>query len=170
MMFAQHIAYGTKTDTLEVPSGQTISVEMRVDTRAIELAPITVTVEGQPLPERSMGGHTISRVEIDKIRSRVRDAADILRAQHIPGLIVRRRNDGSLCVGIMPGQVRMMFRSGCVPMVVFVNNVRTTSVEMALQLPPEAIDRMVIYRPVEAGNLFGLGSGNGVLAIFTRRR
>jgi hypothetical protein len=170
MMFADHIAYGTRADTLDVPSGQSISVKMQVDTRAIELSPITVTVESQPLTERSMGGLAITRVQIDKIRGRVRDAADILRAQNIPGLIVRRRSDGSLCVGIMPGQVRMMFRSGCVPMVVFVNNVRSTSVEMALQLPPEAIDHMVIYRPVEAGNLFGLGSGNGVLTIFTRQR
>jgi hypothetical protein len=69
----------------------------------------------------------------------------------------------------MPGQVRMMFNSGCVPMVIFINNVRTTNTDLALRLPPESIDHMVIYKPVEAGNLFGLGSGNGVLAIFTRQ-
>ncbi len=29
-------------------------------------------------------------------------------------------------------------------------------------------DRMVIYRPVEASSLFGLGGGSGVLEIYTK--
>ena len=37
-------------------------------------------------------------------------------------------------------------------------------VRVTLGLPPESIERMVIYKPVEAGNLFGLGGGNGVWA------
>ena len=37
-----------------------------------------------------------------------------------------------------------------------------------IRLPPDAVDRMVIYKPVEAGSLFGLGSGNGVLMIYTK--
>jgi hypothetical protein len=169
-LFARHLAYGTRQDTLEVPSEQTLTVEMRVDARAIEMEPLTVTVESRPLTQRAMGGLVINRAEIDEIRARVRDAADILQAQHLPGIIVRRRSDGSTCVGYMPGQVRMMFNSGCVPMVIFINDVRATNPDMALQLPPDAIDRIVLYRPVEAGNLFGLGSGNGILAIYTRLR
>jgi hypothetical protein len=31
-----------------------------------------------------------------------------------------------------------------------------------------ATDRMVIYRPVEASSLFGLGGASGVLAIYTK--
>ncbi len=37
-------------------------------------------------------------------------------------------------------------------------------------MPPESIDRIVIYKPVEAGNLFGAGSANGVLMIYTHIR
>jgi hypothetical protein len=170
MLFARHLAYGTKQDTLEVPSEQTLRVDMRVDTRAIEMEPLTVTVESRPLTQRAMGGLVIDRADIEEVRTRVRDAVDILQAQHLPGIIVRRRSDGSTCVGYMPGQVRMMFNSGCVPMVVFINDVRATNADMALQLPPDAIDRIVLYRPVEAGNLYGLGSGNGILAIYTRNR
>jgi hypothetical protein len=169
-MFARRLGYGTKHDTLEVPSEQTLSVEMRIDTRPIEIAPVTVTVESRPITQRAMGGLVIDRAKIDEVRGRVRDAADILQAQHLPGIIVRRRNDGSTCVGYMPGQVRMMFNSGCVPMVIFINDVRATNTDLALQLPPDAIERIVLYRPVEAGNLYGLGSGNGILAIYTRSR
>ena len=87
--------------------------------------------------------------------------------KNLPGLIVQR-TPGSVCIGFMPGQIRMMFRNNCVPMVVVIDNVRATNTDLAVQLPPDAIERIVIYRPIEAGNLYGLGGGNGVLAIFTR--
>lgn len=138
--------------------------------QAIEIAPMTVTAESRPLTERAMGGILIDRAAVDRVRGRARDAADVLRSQNLPGVIVRRTANGSLCIGYMPGQVRMMFNNGCVPMVIFINNVRATNTDIALQIPPDAIDHMVIYKPVEAGNLFGLGSGNGVLAIYTRSR
>ena len=142
---------------------------MRLSTEAIEIAPITVAVESRPMTERAMGGILIDRVAVDRVRRRARDAADVLRSQNLPGVIVRRRGDGTLCIGYMPGQVRMMWNTGCVPMIIFINNVRATNTDLALQLPPEAIDHMVIYKPLEAGNLFGMGSANGVLAIFTRQ-
>lgn len=167
MLVADHLAYGTKMDTLEVPSGERILVEMRVDTRPIEIAPLTVTVDAQPVTERIVAGITVDRVAIDKVRDRVRDVADILKTQSIPGLIVQRQ-DNILCIGFMPGQIRMMFRNTCVPMVVVIDNVRATNTDLAVQLSPDAIERIVIYRPIEAGNLYGLGGGNGVLAIFTR--
>jgi hypothetical protein len=172
MMFARHLQYGTKQDTLVVPSGRTIVVEMGVDTRAIEIAPITVTVEAEPITRRAMGGLTITRAEIDKVRGRVRDAADILQSQHLPGVIIRRRADSSLCVGYSSGQVRMLNNEsgGCVPMVVFINDVRATNTDLALQMPPESIDRIVVFKPIEAGNLFGAGSANGVLIIYTHNR
>ena len=53
--------------------------------------------------------------------------------------------------------------------VVFVDNVRASNPRMAIDMPAEVVDRIVLYRPVQAGNLFGLGSGNGVLMIFTKR-
>jgi len=168
MLVSDHLAYGTKMDTLEIPPGQRISVRMKLDTRAIEIAPLTVTVEAVPIPDLARGGIRISTVDVERVRQRSRDAADILQAQSIAGVIIRRRSDGTLCVGYAPGQVRMMFNRGCVPMVVFINDVRTTNVDMALLLPPDAVDRMVIYKPVEAGNLFGLGAGNGVLVIYTK--
>lgn len=170
MLMTRHLRYGAKMDTLEVPSGTNLQVEMLLDTRPIPIAPLTVEVESQPLTERSMGGIRIERDAIDKVRGRVRDVADILRAQNLPGVIIRR-TAGTVCIGYSTGQIRMMNRSNnCVPMVVFIDNVRATNTDLAVQLSPDAIDHIVIYRPVEAGNLFGLGAGNGVLAIFTRRR
>jgi hypothetical protein len=41
---------------------------------------------------------------------------------------------------------------------------------MAIDIPADVVDRGILYRPIEAGNLFGLGSGNGVVMVFTKRR
>lgn len=168
MLMTDHLSYGTKMDTLEVPSGVGLLVEMRLDTRPIEIAPVTVTVEAESVAERARGGIHITAEDVEAARQQSRDAADILLAQHIPGVVIDRRSAGTLCVGYAPGQVRMMFNNGCVPMVIFINDARASNTDLALMLPPDAIDRMVIYRPIEAGNLFGLGAGNGVLMIYTK--
>lgn len=167
---AEHLAYGTQQDTLVVPSGRTLAVDMRLGARAIELEPLTVTVENAPVPRRAGGGLTINRDQIERLSSRgLRDAADVIQALNLPGVIVRRRGDGSLCVGFGPGQSRMMSFGSCVSMEVYINDVHATSLDMALHIPPEAVERIVLYRPVEAGSLFPINSANGVMVIYTRR-
>ena len=116
---------------------------------------------------RARGGILILSDEIDEVRQRSRDASDILRSLHLPGVIVRHQTNGTICVGYSSGQVKMN-QTGCVPMMIFVNDVRATDADLALRLPPDAIERMVLFKPVEAGNLFGLGGGNGVWMIYTR--
>lgn len=168
MLMMEHIAYGTKMDTLVVSAGQRLLVDMMLDTRPIPIAPITVSTEPPPVEmARRRGGIVITRDEIDTVRQRSRDASDVIRSLRVPGVIVRHQSNGVICVGYSTGQVKMN-RAGCVEMMIYVNDVRATDPDMALRLSPDAIERMVIYKPVEAGNLFGLGGGNGVWAIYTR--
>lgn len=169
MLMTDHLAYGVKMDTLEVPSNQRLSVQMRLDTRPIEIAPLTVSAEAPPITiDRRRGGIVITRDEIDTVRQQSRDASDVIRSLHIPGIIVRHNSSsGRVCVGFSSGQVAMN-HDGCVSMIVYINDVRTTDPELALRMPPDAIERMVVYKPLEAGNLFGLGGGNGVWMIYTR--
>lgn len=168
MLMTEHIAYGTKMDTLVVPAGQRLLVSMMLDTRPIPIAPLTVSTEAPPVEmARRRGGIVITRDQIDTVRQRSRDASDIIRALHLPGIIVRHQSNGVICVGYITGQVKMN-QTGCVEMMIYINDVRATDPDIALRLPPESIERMVIYKPIEAGNLFGLGGGNGVWAIYTR--
>ncbi len=166
MLMTKHVGYGVKMDTLEIPSGGRLHVEMRLDQRAIEIAPLTVTVESEPQTLRAMGGFTIERAQIEKVRARTRDLGDLLSVLHAPGVVVDR-SEGTLCIGYTTGHVRM-FRSNCTPMMIFIDNVRTSSEVLASQISPDAIERIVIYKPMEAGNLFGYGAASGVMAIFTR--
>ncbi len=168
MLVTDHLAYGIKMDTLEVPGGSRISVRMELDTRPLEIAPVTVTVEAlEPISAGMAGGIRITREQIDEVRQRSRDASDIIRSLHLPGVVVRHRSNGTICVGYISAQVKMN-QTGCVEMLIYINDVRATSPDLALRLPPEAIERMTIYKPLEAGNLFGLGGGNGVWMIYTR--
>ena len=168
MLMTDHLAYGMKMDTLQVPSGQQLMVEMSLDTKPIEIAPIVVTTEAGPIEiARRRGGIIISREEIETVRQRSRDASDVIRSLHIPGIIVRHQSNGVICVGFSTGQVKMN-QTGCVEMMIYINDVRATDADLALRLPPDAIERMVVYKPVQAGNLFGLGGGNGVWMIYTR--
>ena len=168
MMMTDHLAYGTKMDTLVVPEAVRLAVEMRLDDRPIEIAPLTVTVEAPPIEiDRIRGGLVVTRQEIDRVRHTSRDASDILRSLHVPGVIVRHQSNGTICVGYITGQVKMN-QTGCVEMIIYINDVRATDSDLALRLPPDAVERMVIYKPVDAGTLFGLGGGNGVWAIYTR--
>lgn len=169
MLVTDHLAYGTKMDTLVVPADQELSVEMRLDNRPIEMAPLTVTTEAPPVTiDRRRGGIVITREQIDRVRQTSRDASDVIRSLHIPGVIVRQNStQGRPCVGFTTGQVKMM-QSGCVRMEIYINDVRATDPSVAFRMPPDAIERMVVYKPVQAGNLFGLGGGNGVWMIYTR--
>ena len=168
MLMTDHLAYGTKMDTLVVPYGERLAVSMLLDNRPIEIAPLTVMADALPVEmDRRRGGTVITRSEIEEVRQTSRDASDILRSLHVPGVIVRHSSDGSICVGYITGQVRML-QSGCVPMLIYINDVRASDPNLALRLSPEAVERMVLYKPLEAGNLFGLGAGNGVWMIYTR--
>lgn len=168
MLMTDHLAYGMKMDTLQVPPGQHLMVQMNLDTRPIEIAPIVVTTEAGPIDiARRRGGIIISRDDIDRFAHRSRDASDVLRYLQIPGVIVRHNSDGTICVGFSTGQVRL-YQNDCAEMLIYINDVRATNTDLALRLGPDAIERMVVYKPVQAGNLFGLGGGNGVWMIYTR--
>jgi hypothetical protein len=165
---ASHIAYGDREESIEVASAGGVRVEMALSQRPIELPPVTVEVEAENMMDMAMGGTVITEEELDRVRDRSRDLLDLLQNQNMAGLITRRQG-ADMCIGFLPGQARMMFRSNCVSAVVFVDNVRASNPRMAVDLPAEIVERVVLFRPVEAGNLFGLGGGNGVVMIFTKR-
>ena len=78
ILMSDHLAYGTKMDTLSVPSGQRLDIEMMLDARAIEIAPITVSVRGIPLAEGAMGGIRISPEAVDKVRPVARVVVNVI--------------------------------------------------------------------------------------------
>ncbi|NNF25642.1 MAG: hypothetical protein HKN73_00275 [Gemmatimonadetes bacterium] len=163
-----HVAYGERSDVVRIEDGTAVSVTVNMSVDPIELAPIEV--QGEAIVDLDgivAGGTLITAQEVEEVRHRARDLADILRMQHMTDLVVRRGATGELCVGVSTGQVRM-FRGDCTSAIFYVDNARISSSDMVVNMSANDIDRIVVYRPVEAGNLFGLGSGNGVIAVYTK--
>lgn len=165
---ATHVAYGERSEAVSVGSGTAVSVAMSMSMEPIALDPIQVSVQAiGDMDVVAGGGHVVSRRQIEQVRDRARDLADVLRLQHMTGVVVRRTAEGELCVGTTPGQARIM-KSNCTNAVFFVDNARVSSPEAVMGMPPQAIDRIVVYRPLQAGNLFGAGSAHGVIMVFTK--
>ena len=165
---AIHVAYGERSEAVSVGSGTAVSVAMSMSMEPIALDPIQVSVQAiGDMDVVAGGGHVVSRRQIEQVRDRARDLADVLRLQHMTGVVVRRTAEGELCVGTTPGQARIM-KSNCTNAVFFVDNARVSSPEAVMGMPPQAIDRIVVYRPLQAGNLFGAGSAHGVIMVFTK--
>ena len=165
---ATHVAYGERSEPVSVGSGTAVSVAMSMSMQPIALDPIEVSVQAiGDMDVVAAGGHVVSRRRIEEVRHRARDLADVLRLQHMTGVVVRRTASGALCVGTTPGQARIM-KADCTNAVFFVDNARVSSPEAIMGMPPQAIDRIVVYRPLQAGNLFGAGSANGVILVYTR--
>ncbi len=164
-----HIAYGEREVTIEIESGMGVKVEVPMSTEAIVLDPILV--EGKALAYSDdiiPGGRLMDAEAIDAVRHRASDVADILRMMHLRDVIIRRGPQGQVCVGISSGQARFM-KQNCTPMVIYVDNARISDAAIIMAMPPDIVEKMVVYRPVEAGTLFGPHGVDGVLAIFTRR-
>lgn len=160
--------FARRTDRLLVDGNTEVRVEAVLTAQAIELPELVVRVQSE-MERRalSMGGRLITRDDFARALDRSRDVADLLRSQQVPGLTVRRQADGARsCVEFGPGATRV-FRSTCESVQVYVDNVRSVDPQGAIEIPAEVVDRMVLFRPVEAG-VFGLGAGSGVLLIFTK--
>ena len=55
------------------------------------------------------------------------------------------------------------------PAMLYVDNTRQVDPWAAITLPAEIVERIILFRPVDAGALFTLGSGNGVIMVITKQ-
>ncbi len=166
MLELTHLGYETRTDTVQVLSGMAMSVSAVMSTEPILLKPIVVAVDaGRTTTIAAMGGTTFTSEDIDRVRRRSNNIADVLRHTRVNGLRIARE-EGYFCVEFPSGQVRIMKRA-CESVLLFVDNTRVAP-EAFYELPPEVIDYFVVFRPVEAGALFGSGSAAGAIMFFTK--
>lgn len=163
-----HLAYPTRRERVDFGSDLGHHLQIALAADAIELEPIVVTVEQNQMSEQlAMGGQIISATDVEAVRRRSTNLADVLQLQRVSGLLVNRI-EGQLCAEFSSGQVRLLKRKACESVEIYIDNARTADPTVALEIPAEAIDRMVVFRPVEAGALFGTGAMRGVIMIYTK--
>ncbi|MCA1792164.1 MAG: TonB-dependent receptor plug domain-containing protein, partial [Thioalkalivibrio sp.] len=165
----EHLSYGEHARRVLVNAGENLSLEARISTRAIELAPLVVEALSELERRRITGGvpiREVTRDDLNLAQSTGRNLAQMLR-ERIPGTSVRPGRFGMSCVeyrGARGGS------GPCRDLTVFVDGVRIADPGTFYDLvPPDDIERMEILSVAEAGARYGSLAGNGVLLIETRR-
>lgn len=177
-MTTSHVAYGTRTDTLEAGPGEAVHVEMALDQQAIELAAIHVTAHSRLEEARRVAGtplRVLTRQDIARIASTAKNVGDIVR--NLPGTLVTGGwYTKNAC--IQASRRNMTMRSsgttGCDQVLVFVDGVRIGGDEFGFvgeyltNLDVDQIESIEFLNPSEATFRFGTEGGEGALLIYTR--
>ncbi|MEX2466869.1 MAG: TonB-dependent receptor plug domain-containing protein [Gemmatimonadota bacterium] len=165
----EHLSYGEHARRVLVNAGEGLTLEARISTRAIELAPLLVETLSELDRRRITSGaqiNEVTRPEIDEAHRTGRSLADVLR-ERIPGASVRPGRLGGACVEYRGARAG---GGACRELTVFVDGVRIADPGLFYTtVPPGDIERMEILSVAEAGARYGSVSGNGVLLIETRR-
>ncbi|MDH3271308.1 MAG: carboxypeptidase regulatory-like domain-containing protein [Gemmatimonadota bacterium] len=172
-----HIAFEERTDSVTIFSEETVDIEVRMATEALEVEGLVVTARTR-FGRTSLAGDAkridfIGREEIELLLPRVTATPDLLRNMNAPGLRIRDVYQQDELTGVMiPGiciEIRRSGGEGCRPAAVALNNVILPYPDEVLRdLDPTIIDRIEILSPIDAQFQFGSVAGNGAILIFTR--
>lgn len=155
---------------VDLSSTDTVEVTVRIVRLPVSLSAVRVKAERDAIRDRpflgmsfrAMGAQIITPSELDAFRGGARDYVDLLQWALPPAFAVRTLNSAlsDRCITLVRAQSCSL---------VFVDNLRVTDpVQVSALAPPELISHVVVIRPVDAGVLFGTGSGAGVVLIFTK--
>ncbi len=178
LVTTDHIAFEERTDSVTIFSEETVDIEVRMATEALEVEGLVVTARTR-FGRTSLAGDAkradfISREEIEALLPRVTATEDLLRNMNTPGMRIRNVYQMDQLTGVMVPALcievsRRAGGEGCQPAAVALNDVLIPFPEQFLQdLDPNIIDRIEILSPIDAQFQFGTAAGNGVVAIYTR--
>lgn len=178
LVTTDHIAFEERVDSVTIFSEETVDIEVRMATEALEVEGLIVTARTR-FGRTSLAGDAkradfISRQEIELLLPRVSSTADILRNMNTPGLRIRDVYVADQITGVMTPSycIEISRRSGgegCQPAAVALNGVLMPFSESFIRdLDPNIIDRIEILNPTDAQFQFGSAAGNGAIVIYTR--
>jgi TonB-dependent starch-binding outer membrane protein SusC len=186
---AERIGYAPLERTAIVPAGAAIAVDFALTVRPFDFDEIVVTGTPSGARQREIG-HTVTRLEVEELSAREVTLSDFLQGAAVgveitgasgeagQGKQIRLRGNRSMILTNQPlvyvDGVRMM--DGAFPSTVFPSpnfapftpagaNVTTSPLDM---VSLGDIDRIEVVKGPAASTLFGTGSANGVIQIFTR--
>jgi sulfur carrier protein ThiS len=179
LVTTDHLAFEERTDSVTIFSQETVDIEVRMATEALEVEGLVVTARTR-FGRTSLAGEDkradfLSREEIDVLLPRVNRTEDLLRNMNVPGFRIREVMQADaitgvmlpvLCVEVSRGRT---MGDGCAPAAVALNGVVVPYPEQVLRdLDPTIIDRIEILSPIDAAFQFGTVAGNGAVVIYTR--
>lgn len=172
------IGYATRIDSLTVFSNEALGLEIELSTEAIVLDPLIVTGRRRPqvltTPGTRFSG--LTEAQVDSIRPRVVDFAQLARAASIPGLTITETYIADVFgiprMGVCVQLTRARNVGGantCNMVDVRINDTPVSDPSSFLyELNPQDVKSFQIITPIEAGLLYGERGANGVLLLYTR--
>lgn len=178
LVTTNHLAFEERIDSVTIFSQETVDIEVRMATEALEVEGLIVTARTR-FGRTSLAGDAkradfIGRQEIEVLLPRVTTATDILRNMNTPGLRIRDVYSQDPITGItVPSNcVEVSRRSGgegCVPAAVILNGVIVPFPDQVIRdLDPNVIESIEVLSPVDSQFQFGSAAGNGAILIYTR--
>ena len=178
LVATEFLGYEQRTDSVTVFSQETVDIELRLTTEAIQIEGLTVTSRtrfGRTSIANDKRSDVLTRLEIEPMLARVQSMGDLLRAMNAPGLRVSEVMVTDASGVAVPGWCVEVSRrttrsgSGCSQAAVFVNDVIMPYPDQVLtQLNPNSIDRIEILSPIDANAQYGNVAANGAVLIYTR--
>ena len=184
----ERIGYRSLQEPVTVPAGDTVVVEVSLDPEPVALEEVVVT-DGAGIRRLREVGHSIARLELDPVTDRPATLSDFLQGGAVglevtggsgeagQGKQMRLRGNASMVLSNQPlvyiDGLRMM--EGAFPSEVFEEpgvgfptgaNVTTSPLEL---VSVGDIERIEVVKGPAATTLFGTGSSNGVIQIFTKQ-
>lgn len=177
LVVTESLGYDSRTDSVTVFSEETVGIEVRMATGALEIEGLVVTARSRFGEETLNVGKRLdimTRAEIEPLLVRVRTAGDLLQNMAVPGLRVRETTTedpftgvrvASMCVEVSR---RSAGGAGCRPAAIFLNGVYMSRPgEFLMTLDPNIIQRIEILSPIDAQFQFGSLAANGAVVIST---
>jgi len=174
-LLVDHLAYGHHEHEIALGEGQTLELQIRLASEAIELEPIVVEAEtARQRSERAQGSslNVVDRPQIEQALGTSKHLGDLIR-QTIPGIRMRQTNNlagTDVCLEFRAAAtISLVNRRPCNHPMVLLDGVVVTDPNFLYGTIGLAnIERIQVIPPGEAGARYGTGSLYGVILIDTR--
>lgn len=171
----QHVAYGEQAEALAVGPSGPLDFLIRVSSRAIELEPLGVEVASREAQARRASGtatNVIDRATIEAFPPGGQGLLPLLQSRipslRVLGSCVEYRFQQHAVVHD-PVNPELMITVPCRDITVYVDGVPNRQGSTLLgQLPPDAVERIQVLSPAEAGLQY-MDGGRGVILVEMRR-
>jgi hypothetical protein len=170
MLRFTHLGFGDHLEAVMLTAGQTLALDVRMSSEAIELAPLLVEGRSDLDERRRTSGHGINEVEEFEIDRAARSGLTLreLLQTTMPGTLASQGGLSGTCVQYRA--IRSGGDTGCMEVTVILDGVQVANPGYIYEtMPLNSISRLEMLSPGQAGVRYGTAAGQAVLLIETRR-
>lgn len=170
MLRFSHLGLGDRVEVIVLSPDRGMTLEVRMTDEAIELAPLVVEARSELDERRRVSGHGINEVEEAEIDVAARAGLTLreLLQTTMPGTLAAPSGLSETCVQYRA--IRSGGDTGCMEVTVVLDGVQVSNPGYIYEtMPLNAISRLEMLSPGQAGVRYGTAAGQAVLLIETRR-